>query len=60
MVCYFDDIIVTGKDKAEHLLNLERVLSRIQEYGFHVSKEKCYFLQDSVEYLGHIVDKNGS
>ena len=59
VVCYLDDIIVTGKDKAEHLLNLERVLSRIQEYGFRVRKEKCFFMQDSVEYLGHIVDRNG-
>ena len=59
VVCYLDDIIVTGKDKSEHLSNLERVLSRIQEYGFRVRKEKCSFMQDSVEYLGHIVNKNG-
>ena len=59
VVCYLDDIIVTGKSKAEHLRNLERVLARIQEYGFQVRKEKCSFMQDSVEYLGHIVDKNG-
>ena len=59
IVCYLDDIIVTGKSDAEHLQNLERVLAKIQEYGFQVCKEKCSFLQDSVEYLGHIVDKNG-
>ena len=56
IVCYLDDIIITGKDKQEHLNNLEQVLSRIQEYGFQVRKEKC---RDSVEYLGHIVSKNG-
>jgi len=58
-IVFYLDNIVTGKDKAEHLLNLEKVLSRIQEYGFRVCKEKCFFIQDSVEYLGHIVDKNG-
>ena len=56
VVCYLDDIIVNGKDKSEHL---EQVLSRTQEYGFRVRKEKCSFMQDSVEYLGHIVNKNG-
>ena len=56
VVCYLDDIIVNGKDKSEHL---EQVLSRIREYGFRVRKEKCSFMQDSVEYLGHIVNKNG-
>ena len=30
VVCYLDDIIVTGKDKTEHLCNLERVLNRIR------------------------------
>jgi len=50
---------MTGKNKAEHLLNLDKVLSRIQEYGFHVRKEKCFFMQNSVEYLGHIIYKNG-
>ena len=59
VVCYLDDIIVTGKDQAEHLCNLEQVLGRIQDYGFKVCKEKCSFMQDSVEYLGHILDKNG-
>ena len=59
VVCYLDDIIITGKDKLEHLNNLEQVLSRVQEYGFRVRKEKCFIMQDSVEYLGHIVSKNG-
>ena len=59
VVCYLNDIIITGKDKQEHLNNLEQVLSRVQEYGFLVRKEKCFFMQDSVEYLGHIVSKNG-
>jgi hypothetical protein len=58
-VCYLDDIIVTGKNKIDHLNNLNKVFQRIQEYGFHINKGKCVFLQDYVEYLGFIVDKNG-
>jgi hypothetical protein len=59
VVCYLDDIIVTGKNKSDHLNNLNKVFARIKEYGFHINKNKCTFLQDNVEYLGFIVDKNG-
>ena len=57
--CYIDDLLITGCTKEEHLKNLEAVLKRIEEYGFCIKKEKCSFLQDSVEYLGHIIDKSG-
>ena len=59
-VYYLDDIIITGKNKIHHLNNyLNKVLTRIKENGFHINKGKCTFLQDYVEYLGFIVDKNG-
>ena len=59
VACYLDDIIVKGKNKPEHKFNLEQALNRIQENEIQVRKDKCSFLQDSVEYLGHILDKNG-
>ena len=58
-VCYLDDIIITGTNMEDHLNNLEKVFARIQEYGFHINKSKCSFLQNSVEYLGFIVNKHG-
>ncbi|CAF2039059.1 unnamed protein product [Rotaria magnacalcarata] len=58
-VCYLDDIIITGKNKIDHLNNLSKVFARIKDYGFHINKNKCKFLQNHVEYLGFIVDKNG-
>ena len=50
--CYIDDILVSGLDNEDHLRTLERVLSRLQQNGVTVKREKCYFLQDAVEYLG--------
>ncbi|CAF4178451.1 unnamed protein product [Rotaria sordida] len=58
-ICYLDDIIVTGKNTIDHLNNLQQLFIRIREYGFHLNKQKCSFLQNQVEYLGYIVDKHG-
>ena len=59
MLCYIDDILITGKTQAEHLANLETTLQRLQEHGVHLKLEKCKFLQASVEYLGHCIDSQG-
>ena len=58
-ICYLDDILVTGRSDKEHLRNLEEVLSRLRKYGICLKEDKCQFLQDSVEYLGHQVDAEG-
>ena len=59
VLCYLDDILITGASKEEHIGNLDKVLSRLQEYGIRVNMAKCVFLQNSVEYLGHIIDLEG-
>ncbi|XP_055351901.1 uncharacterized protein K02A2.6-like [Paramacrobiotus metropolitanus] len=56
---YLDDIIVTGATDEEHLRNLERVLQRLEEHELRLKRSKCQFLQDSVEYLGFVVDSRG-
>ena len=35
------------------------MLQHLQERGIRVKKEKCAFLQSSVEYLGHRIDEQG-
>ncbi|KAJ8346503.1 hypothetical protein SKAU_G00279040 [Synaphobranchus kaupii] len=57
--CYLDDILVSGPDEETHLKTLDVVLGRLEEYGLHVKQEKCLFFQESVEYLGHIIDAAG-
>ena len=58
-LCYIDDILVTGASDEEHLTNLEAVFSRLQSHGIRMKKSKCFFMQDSMEYLGHRVDAEG-
>ena len=59
VMCYLDDIIVSGTSDAEHLSSLAGVLERLQSHGFRLQQDKCVFLADSVEYLGHRIDAEG-
>ena len=56
---YLNDILVMGKTTAEHLANLENVLSILEEAGMCLKQSKCKFLLPEVEYLGHKITKNG-
>ena len=55
-MCYIDDILVTGASEEEHLENLEEVFKRLQAHGIRMKRNKCSFMQESVQYLGHRLD----
>ena len=59
VICYLDDILVSGRTKQEHHSNLEEVFRRLKHHGVRLKKEKCSFFQPSVEYLGHCIDAQG-
>ena len=59
VICYIDDILVTGAIDEEHYRNLEEVFHRLQYHGITVSQSKCKFLCDSVEYLGYKISMEG-
>lgn len=59
VMCYQDDIFITGKDYDDHHQTLMTVLQRLQDHGLRVNKDKCSFLQNSIIYLGHRIDKFG-
>ncbi|XP_071502154.1 uncharacterized protein [Diadema antillarum] len=59
VVCYLDDILVSAPDKSTHDEKLLEVLKRLEKHNVRVKPQKCEFFKDSVEYLGHRVDKDG-
>ena len=59
VICYIDDILITGINDNQHLENLTEVLHRLEKHGLWLKKSKCMFLQTEVEYLGHRVDAEG-
>lgn len=56
---FIDDMIVAGEDEEDHRKQLCKTLSRLQEYGFKLSTDKCEFGKDEVKFCGHIVNHKG-
>ena len=59
VVCYIDDILITGRNDQEHLSRLEAVLSRLERYGVQLKWSRCGFLKKKVQFLGHVIDAEG-
>ena len=59
VICYLDDILVTGTEDVDHMKNLRTVFQRLQDHGSRLKRGKCSFIQDSVEYLGHKIYVEG-
>lgn len=51
--------MVTGKNEQRHLRNLDVVLQKLEESGLRLRRQKSCFIQDSIKYLGHVIDKQG-
>ncbi|XP_060810604.1 uncharacterized protein K02A2.6-like [Amyelois transitella] len=56
---WLDDICITGSDSDIHLKRLHEVLSRLNDAGLRLQKEKCEFFKESVQYLGYVISKEG-
>ena len=54
-----DDIIVFGATTAEHDQNLYGVLTRFQQHGVRLNKEKCSFSRSEVTFYGYIFSSEG-
>lgn len=59
VVWFLDDILIATSSVEEHLEVLNEVLSRLEKFGIGLKREKCKFLEQRVEYLGHCVDSQG-
>ena len=59
VLCYIDDILVSGENVAGHNLLLEEVFTRLEKQGFPLKQEICQFLLPKVQYLGHKISSDG-
>ena len=58
-VVYLDDIIVYGKSPEEILERLGAVFEKLRKAGLKLKPSKCEFFKEQIQFLGHIVSKEG-
>ena len=56
---YLDDIIIFSQTISDHLQKLRQVLARLQKASLKIKPSKCFLMQQSVHYLGHVVSAKG-
>lgn len=56
---YIDDLVIHSEDLDGHFYHLEEVLKVIQAEGLKLKLSKCAFFAKRMEYLGHIISKEG-
>ena len=58
VLCLVDDVLF-GETQDEHDFHLKQVMEKLESTGVTLNVDKCEFSQDTLKFLGHIVDKNG-
>ncbi|KAK1612104.1 hypothetical protein QYE76_035777 [Lolium multiflorum] len=59
VLVFMDDILIYSPSMSEHLVQLRQVLHILQQNQLSIKRSKCMFAQQQLEYLGHIISKEG-
>jgi len=59
VLVFFDDILIYSANMADHLLHLKLILDLLATNHFVAKMSKCVFVVDTVNYLWHVVTKQG-
>lgn len=59
VLVFFDDILVYSKSADELVQHLSQVLEVMQFHSLYAKQSKCSFVEPKVEYLGHVISKEG-
>ena len=58
-IIYLDDIIVFSRTPEEHLHRLKAVIIKLRAAGLKLKPTKCDQFKQQINYLGHVVSKEG-
>ena len=58
-VPYLDDCIIFSRTPEEHVSRLRKVFQRFHNANLKINPARCAFFQTKVQFLGHIVSKDG-
>ena len=56
---YLDDIIIASPTFGDHLKHLAEVFRRLRDAKLRLNPEKCQFCRSELQYLGHVVTRDG-
>ncbi|GBG64014.1 hypothetical protein CBR_g40259 [Chara braunii] len=56
---YFDDILVYTRPLEDHFEHLRRLLETLRRAKHKANRDKCEFVRQELEYLGHFVTPEG-
>ena len=56
---YLDDVLVFSRSLQEHLEHLQAVIERLVKAGLKLKPAKCHFVRKELEYLGHVITRDG-
>ncbi|GKB23925.1 putative reverse transcriptase domain-containing protein [Tanacetum coccineum] len=59
VIVFIDDILVYSKDEEEHGKHLKIILELLKKERLYAKFLKCDFWLDSVQFLGHVIDRSG-
>jgi hypothetical protein len=59
VLVFFDDILIYRKTWTDHLTHVDQVLHLLSQHQLFLKQSKCAFGASEVEYLGHLVGKDG-
>jgi len=59
VLAYMDDILVYADAEEGHDWTVKEVLTRLQNNGLAISREKCVWKATEVAFLGYIIGRNG-
>lgn len=59
ILIFFDDIHVFNRNWSKHYDHLAAALQVLETHNLFANRKKCVFTQPHIEYLGHIISKDG-
>ena len=59
VVFFINDIRIYSKNKQQHKEHLRTLLQVLREQQLYAKFSKCDFFKDKIQYLGHVVTKEG-
>jgi hypothetical protein len=59
VIVFIDDILIYSKNKEDHAQHLRIALQVLREHQLYAKFSKCEFWLDQVEFLGHVISKEG-